>query len=173
MSKKTTEPQILLDADVIRHFLKGGRILDLPKIFPNRFAIIDVVRDELIRSHSLKTPIENFLNFSKIEIIAFPTGNLEILKEYAGLKKRFGDGESACMAVAKFDKKYIASSNLKDIKQYCDENAIIYFTTMDLLCIAVENGVLSLVDCNEFIKMVKDAGSRLPTNTIEEFIKTR
>lgn len=171
MTKKTTDPQILLDADVIRHFLKSDRIFDLPKIFPDRFVILDVVRNELIRSQSLKKTVENFLEFNNIVVLPFPTGKTDILREYAILKKKFGDGESACMAVAKFDKKYIASSNLKDIKHYCNDNAIIYFTTMDLLCIALEKNIFSNQDCNEFIKKVKEKGSKLPCNTIEEFLK--
>lgn len=168
MNKKTTDPQILLDADVIRHFLNGGRIFDLPKIFPNQFVILDIVKDELIRSKSLKQSVENFLDYSKIEIVSFPS-KLEIIKEYAQLKQQFGEGESACMAVARFEKKYIASSNLKDIKAYCKTYAIIYYTTMDLLCIAMEKKILTNEDCNEFIKKVKEKGSKLPCDTIEEF----
>ena len=39
----TDEPKILLDCDVVIHFIKGGKIMELPTIFPGRFAMLDKV----------------------------------------------------------------------------------------------------------------------------------
>lgn len=45
MTKKINpQPRILLDCDVIIHFTKAGKQLLLPKIFPNRFVILDKVK---------------------------------------------------------------------------------------------------------------------------------
>jgi hypothetical protein len=35
--EKNGEPKILLDCDVVIHFIKGGEILELATIFPGRF----------------------------------------------------------------------------------------------------------------------------------------
>lgn len=168
MSKQLSEPLILLDADVVRHFVNGNRILELQKIYPKRFVMLEKVKDELCRSKNLETIIDNFISMTSLPIMAFPK-DITIVKEYAFLKKQFGDGESACMAVAKFQKQYIASSNLKDIKAYCETNQIVYLTTMDILVDALEKNILSEVDCNLFITDVKSKGSKLPVNTMAEY----
>jgi hypothetical protein len=66
---------------------------------------------------------------------------MEIIIEYAYLNREFGIGESACMAVAKHQKKFIASSNLKDISKFCDANNITYLTTMDILKQAMDSAI--------------------------------
>lgn len=124
MTQNSVEDKILLDSDVIRHFLNGSQIQKLPSILPNRLVILDVVKRELCRSKRLITPVTNFISFFKIEELTFPK-EIEIIKEYADLtSKGFGDGESACMAVAKYEGYHIASSNLRDIEEYCQKNAL-------------------------------------------------
>jgi hypothetical protein len=91
--------------------------------------------------------------------------------EYARLIKFFGKGESACMAYCRFNKEILASSNLKDITKYCEENGIVYLTTMDFLAEALRTKQLTEQECNDFIKNVKAAGSKLPVNSIDEYIK--
>lgn len=171
MEEENNDKQILLDADVVRHFYKGGLILQLPNICKGKLAILDIVKNEICRSKHLEQPISNFLSFSKIPILPFPAGG-EILKEYTRLRREgLGEGESACMAYARFNSKTIASSNLKDIKSYCAEHKIQYLTTMDILVIGLENKILTVDECNQFIAEVKAKNSKLPTNTIEEYIQ--
>ncbi|MEN6464470.1 MAG: hypothetical protein ABFD62_04745 [Syntrophaceae bacterium] len=164
------KPKILLDSDVIRHFLKGSRILDLPKIYPEQLALLDIVKSELCRSRQLQIPVNNFLSMCKIEQISFPTHNMEIMREYAALRKRFGDGESACMALARFESHFIASSNLIDISAYCEQHGIVYLTTMDVLVEGLNKGIMTEGDCDAFIKRVKEKGSKLPVDSIREYM---
>ncbi|MGE0567692.1 MAG: hypothetical protein AB7O73_07060 [Bacteroidia bacterium] len=171
MSKKN-EPNILLDADVVRHFLNGNRIHQLSAIFPNRFVMLDKVKNELCRSKGLVTPVTNFLSMFKIPVIPFPVKS-EIIKEYAMLMKKFGEGESACMAVARFENEFIASSNLKDIKAYCTQHGIVYYTTMDLLVEAMSKNIMTEAECDQFINDVKTKGSKLPCNTMKEYAKMK
>lgn len=102
----------------------------------------------------------------------FPDDNYEIVKEYAWIKSVMfkGDGESACLAVARYKHKILASSNLKDVKRYCENHSIDYLTTMDFLCEAMQKGVFTEADCNTFIQTVKASGSKLPVNKMSEFI---
>jgi hypothetical protein len=100
----------------------------------------------------------------------FPEDNMEIKKEYAFLKKSLkGDGESACMAVARYTDNIIASSNLKDIAEYCKMHHVDYLTTMDCLCKALKRGIFSLKRCDEFIFKVLKAGSKLPVKRMQDF----
>ncbi|WP_316765876.1 hypothetical protein [Pedobacter frigiditerrae] len=83
---------------------------------------------------------------------------MAIIIEYAYLRKEFGDGESACMAVAKHQNKFIASSNLKDISKFSQTHGITYLTTMYILEQAYLDGILSQTACNQFITDVLDKG---------------
>jgi predicted nucleic acid-binding protein len=163
MTKKSSEPKILLDCDVIIHFIKAGKQLLLPKIYPGRFVILDKIVDELMARPSNRIPVGNFIAYTKIEVIAMPK-SFEIIKEYALLKKTKGSGEAACMAVARHTKDYIASSNLKDIRIYCEQHDIVYLTTMDILLEAYQLGIMSEVECDTFIQEVKAKDSILIYN---------
>ena len=77
------------------------------------------------------------------------------------------------MAVAKYQKQFIASSNLKDISAFCKANGITYLTTMDILLHAFINKMFSKKECDEFISNVKAKGSVLPCNTLDEFVKMK
>ena len=83
-------------------------------------------------------------------------------KEYALLVKRFGKGESACMAYCKYTNNVVGSSNLRDIKDYCTQNNITYLTTCDFLYYAWKRQKMNIEEINNFINTVKDRGSKLP-----------
>lgn len=142
--------------------------MKLTAIFPDRLVMLDKVKQELVKRKSEALGIENFLNWCKIPIELMPK-DAEILKEYAILKKLRGEGESACMAVARFRKEYIASSNISDIKSYCITHGIVYYTTLDVLEVAITNGVMTEAECNKFITEVKQKGSKLPCNSMAEY----
>ena len=156
---------ILIDADVVSHFISAGREELLSKIFPgNQILLLDKVYDELARFRKRQPVIDRLVREGVLTLMAFPEDNMEIKKEYAYIKKSLfkGDGESACMAVARNNNNIIASSNLRDIRQYCQLHFIDFLATMDFLCAALRNNFLSVEECDEFIKKVIDCGSKLP-----------
>lgn len=53
MKSNADETKILIDADVIRHFIAGGKLQDIVKVFPDRIVLVDAVRDELFRSRKI------------------------------------------------------------------------------------------------------------------------
>lgn len=162
------ELHIILDADVIIHFCKGRLIGQLPYIFPNKLLIPDIVYTEaLSRNHQVE--VQNLLNFKLAEEFSIKS-NLNIFKEYIRLTKSgLGKGESACMAYCRYTKDAIGSSNIKDIKDYCNEHQIQYLTTMDFINAAFEKEILTEAECDEFIYDVKSKGSKLPCSTIKEY----
>lgn len=162
---------ILIDADVVSHFITGGEIHNLMHIFPIPIKILDKVYAELERFKKRKTEVENLVTQKILEIIPFPEEDEEIKKEYFNIKKlQFkGDGESACMAVAKFQKHILASSNLKDTQHYCRLHGIDYLTTMDFLCEALRIGMFSEERCDRFISAVLTAKSKLPVVKMKDY----
>lgn len=152
--------RIVLDADVIIHFSKGGLLSLLPQIFPEyEYIVLDKVYNELTSvKNQLDNQIQFFGNITKVEF----TPTAEIMREYAVLKSKFGDGESACMAYCRYTANIIGSSNLRDIKNYCTDYGITYLTTLDFLYYAWHRGLLTEKDCEDFIQDVTSKGSRLP-----------
>ena len=122
-----SERIILIDADVVSHFITGGAIMHLPSIFPNKIKVLDKVYAELERFPGKKKQVDNLINFKLIDLMTFPEENFEIKKEYLHIKKIMfkGDGEAACLAVVKHSKDILASSNLKDIASYCKMYSIL------------------------------------------------
>ena len=152
--------KIVLDADVIIHFSKGGLLSVLPQIFPEyEYVVLDKVYDEL---RTVKAQLDNqMLYFGNIKKVEFAPG-LEMMREYALLKNTFGDGESACMAYCRYTEDIIGSSNLRDIKNYCQLHEIVYLTTLDFLYYAWRRNLIGEKDCLAFVKEVTSKGSRLP-----------
>lgn len=151
--------KIVLDADVLIHFAKAGCLSVLPSILPEyEYIVLSVVYDEV---KSIQQQIDRQIEFLKnIRKVQFePTG--EMRREYAMLTSRFGRGESACMAYCRFTDDVIGSSNLKDIKDYCNSNDIKYLTTLDFLHYAYCRQILTKEQCDEFIKTVREKGSKL------------
>ena len=152
--------KIILDADVLIHFSKAGKLSLLPTILPEYdYVILSAVYDETI---SIRTQIDNQIMFLKnMTLLPFaPTGQMRL--EYAKLRSKYGKGESACMAFCRFTHNVIGSSNLRDIKDYCAAQKITYLTTLDFLYYAFVRGIMKKVECNDFIRDVNANGSKLP-----------
>ena len=145
--------QIVLDSDVIIHFIKGNCLSILPKILPQyKYVILSIVYDrELSRDSSTKAQIDNQIRL---------------------LKKTKGTGESACLAYCKFHNNVLASSNLKDTKEYCRTENITYLTTLDFLWYAKKNKVMTEKECNDFIQTVISKNSILPNISITIYTPT-
>lgn len=170
----TTNRTRLADADVVSHFVTAGEELMLNKIFPGHpVCILDKVHRELQqwRSAEMCTRVSILLSKKIIRLMDFPDDNAEIVKEYAWIKSMLfkGDGEAACLAVARYLQNIVASSNLRDIKSYCNTHQIDYLTTMDFLCHALKNGVFTRERCNVFISKVLAASSKLPVKSMSQY----
>ena len=167
---KSVKTQIVLDADVVIHFAKGGLLSLLPSIFPDyEYVLLEKVYEEL---KDIRTQIDNQMALLKnITLLPFaPHG--EMLREYAMLRSRFnfGKGESACMAYCLFTHNVIGSSNLRDIRAYCEEKKITYLTTMDFLWYAWRKQMLTPAEISTFINEVRQKGSKLPEVDIEKYV---
>lgn len=153
--------KIVLDADVIIHFSKGNRLTLLAQIFPNYdYVVLSTVYNEVLPP--IRLELDNNINLlRKISLVNFcHTG--EMMREYALLTRTFGKGESACMSYCKFNNDVIGSSNLKDIREYCNTNNITYLTTIDFLYYAIKKQLMTIEEANEFVNKVTSKGSKLP-----------
>ena len=157
--------KILLDADVIIHFIKGDLSGKLHEIFENKLYLIDIVFDEVFKSPSQRTIVERMISIRFIEEIKLDESGNDVKMEYYRLTGprggNLGKGESAVLSYCRFNNDVVASSNISDIKNYCEQHSITYLTTMDFLAEAFKNRLFSEHECDEFIQTVKRRGSKL------------
>jgi predicted nucleic acid-binding protein len=171
MKTEKHEKLILIDADVIIHLFKAERLTILKELFEGRIYVLDYVLEELKSMAPFQLGI--ILGLKILQEMKFPTNRMEVLLEYNKLKKTMGKGESACMAICRYQKDILASSNLKDIKPYCEEHQIEYLTTLDILAIAYLKKKMTVAEVDHCIYQIKSKQSRLPRyDKIEDFIKT-
>jgi hypothetical protein len=163
---------ILLDADIVIHFFRADRISLLKELFPERLAMLDIVKNELFNNRTIQKVTENLFTFKVVEEIQFPTGNKEIMLEFKRITSdpKMGKGESACMALCRFQQHIIASSNTRDIKPYCEEYKLSYLTTLDILSIAVIKNKLTLVEGQKCIDMILANNSKLKSDNLQKYM---
>ena len=135
-------------------------------------SVLSVVRNEL--RQGTRVEIDNQIKYLKnITLIDYnPVGGER--KEFARLISSsglcLGRGESACMAYARFHNHVVGSSNLRDIKEYCNQYGIQYLTTWDFLYYAYRKSYMTKSDIEEFVSKVRAAGSILPDQDIEAYV---
>ena len=141
-------------------------------IFPEyEYLILDIVYNQVTVNRTSKTQIDNTLQFlnNRLSLIKFnPTGDSRL--EYAKLISTLGRGESACMVYCRDNADVLGSSNLRDIKEYCEKNRITYLTTLDFLYYAYARKKMTKQECRQFIEDVNNKGSRLPAVDIESYV---
>ncbi len=162
---------ILLDADVIIHFLHAEKFTLLNELYPNRLRTLDIVVTELNANRTIGPFVPNLFRFGGLEEIQFPTAtNQAMFAEFLSLKSTIdGKGERACLSYCRHNNHIIASSNTKDIVPYCTTNSIAYLTTLDLFCIAIHREHLTRSEVNALLQTIKSRGSRLKCFDIEEY----
>ena len=167
----TAKTKIILDSDVVIHFIKGEHLCDLPNIFPQyQYVILDIVfKNELAKNNQTKTQLQNHIHLLKSISIETWSPDYEMMKEFSLLNQRFGIGESACLVYCKYNHDVLASSNLHDIKAYCEKHQITYLTTMDFLYHAIKKKIMTEKECDKFITSVLAGGSKLPVKCMRDF----
>ena len=174
MAEKKTK--IVLDADVINHFVRGGQLSLLPQILPEfQFIVLDIVKKEL--PALILSELDKIINREKsIKEVIFGATSME-RKEYFRLTAtngmHLGRGESACMVYCRYNNDVVGSSNTKDVTQYCNEHGITFLTTNDFLFFAIQRGIMTKEEAERFIKKVINLGSNPPIVDFSKYVCTK
>ena len=152
---KSTPKIILLDCDVISHFIASNALNDLPQILaPHQCVVLDNVYSEVAARPMRLAFLNAIITTGQIQKMAFPE-DIEINKEFARIKSKsplIGEGERACMAVARHSEDIVASSNFRDVAPYCNTYSILYLGTLDILSVAAAKDIYSEQQCDDFIQ---------------------
>lgn len=176
MAVQGKKTKIVLDADVIIHFAKGGKLDMLPGILLEfQFMVLDVVKKEipvLIMSMLQKCIAQDKTIME--EVFGKSAGEM---KEFARLISKdglaLGRGESACMVYCLYHHDVVGSSNTKDVTTYCDEKGITYLTTCDFLYYAIKRGLMTKAEADAFIAVVRRRGSFPPIVDFDTYVCTK
>ena len=168
--KKT---KVVLDADVINHFSRAGRLSLLPNILPEfQFIVLDIVKTEL--PILILADLDKVINQEKTiaEEVFGATGGEK--KEYFRLTAtsgpHLGKGESACMVYCRYHNDVVGSSNTKDITDYCTQYGITFLTTNDFLFYAIQRSLITKEEAVAFIQNVRSMGSYPPIVDFDKYI---
>ena len=176
MAGQGKKTKIVLDADVIILFAKGGKLDMLPKILPEyQFMVLDVVKKEL--PLLIMSVLQKAISQDKTvveEVFGKTAGEA---KEYARLISKdglaLGRGESACMVYCLYHHDVVGSSNTKDVTAYCEEKGITYLTTCDFLYYAIQRGLMTKAEADAFIAEVRSMGSFPPVVDFDTYVCTK
>ncbi|MDD4639477.1 MAG: hypothetical protein PHT63_06965, partial [Bacteroidales bacterium] len=86
------------------------------------------------------------------------------------LENKYGYGESLCLVYCKYNHNVIASSNVKHIINFCVQNDIVYITTEDMLYKALQKGLMTFDECEEFIRTLIKQDSYLSIRSMDEYV---
>lgn len=148
-----TEP-LFFDTDCISAFLWVDNESILSKIFPGRIVIPQEVYNEL--SHpsvnhikSLRAQVDLLLQAgdASIENITVGTDTYNLYRKLTRFPdpghKVIGNGEAACISLAKEKQGILASNNLRDISVYVTEYGLSHLTTGDIMKMSLDAGYIN------------------------------
>ena len=169
---------ILLDADILSHFIAAGEQNLIKKIFAGQYLLLpDQVYLEASRcpwDPGRKRTLDQWILDNRVLLIQFPADvSSPVADEYFRLKAenpRLGKGERACMAIAKYHHDIIASSNFRDIAPYCRLNSITYLGMLDILWIAIQNAIIDETRADRIIDIaLMMDNARFPVHCMEAY----
>lgn len=79
-----------------------------------------------------------------------------------------GKGEGAAIALAYTEGGILASNNLRDVARYVEEYGIEHYTSLRILIMAEEQGLLSNLECESIWRAMKQNGIKLPEGNYED-----
>lgn len=173
MAVQGKKTKVVLDADVIIHFAKGGKLEMLPKILPEyQFMVLDVVKKEI--PILILSVLQKCISQDKTIVEEVFGNSAGEIKEFARLiakdGKALGRGESACMVYCLYHHDVVGSSNTKDVTAYCEEKGITYLTTCDFLYYAIKRGMMTKEEADMFIREVRSMGSFPPIVDFDKYV---
>ncbi len=166
--------KVFFDTDCISSFFKVGERNIIEDLFNARIVFPEEVYEEL------SNPKVPYLKKQADELIENGTATIEAImvgsNAYIIFRKlthpfnnpMIGKGEGAAIALAYTKNGILASNNLKDVARYVKEYNLEHYTSLNILVMAEEKGLLSDLECESIWREMKMKGIRLPEGTYAE-----
>lgn len=140
-------PPLVADSGIIIRFGLTNQINILRDLYSGNIILPTDVITELITNHNLDSIIRNELKQGWIEEFHINyIDHPQICYTYANLKRKFGSGESAVMAIAKENSWTVGSDDMRATKKFCKRYSIPLMGSLGILYDAFKQ---SIIDANQ------------------------
>lgn len=140
-------PPLVADSGIIIRYGLTNKIDILKSLYSGNIIVPTEVITELITNHNLDAVIKSALTQGWIEEYQINyVDHPQICYTFADLKKRYGTGESAVMAIAKENSWTVGSDDMKAARKYCEKNSIPLMGSLGILFDAYDQ---KIIDENE------------------------
>lgn len=160
--------KVFFDTDCISSFFRIDQRNIIEELFDARIVFPEEVYEELSnpRVPHLKAQADIMLRNGTATKEAIVVGSSEyiIFKKLTDPLNRpmIGRGEGAAIALAYTKGGILASNNMRDVARYVKEYNLEHYTTLNILMLAEEKGVLLEEECISIWRAMKHNGIRLP-----------
>jgi predicted nucleic acid-binding protein len=174
-----TKP-IFFDTDCLSAFLWTNKQEILVKLYPGRLKIPEQVYTELSAPgvERLRKQMDILLNRKKFEEVKMPDGSAasdlyyEMLQHRPG-HKLMGNGEAACIALARTADGTVASNNFSDIAYYIDKYDLQHLATGDILVEALDGRLITINEGEEVWTKMLHYGRAMFAATFSDYLRDK
>lgn len=175
-----TEP-VFFDTDCLSSFLTMHEEDVLVELYTNRIRVPAVVRRELSPPWrpDLRDAIDGFLNSGKATLQDIDVGSEahDLFRQLTNLSspgvKALGNGEAACLVLARANEGVIASNNLRDVMSRVREYHLRLATTGIIIYEAVGRQILTRGQAVIVWEQMVDRGFQLGALTYDDYIRKK
>ncbi|GIO33276.1 DNA-binding protein [Paenibacillus albilobatus] len=165
-------PPLVVDNTVISVYGKSNQFTLLESLYAGNIIIPTEVITEAIVIPSLEAQIKRalgngWLQEHRINYVDHPNQ----LKNFARLRKRFGDGESAVMAIAKDQNCTVGSDDLRATHKYCRTNSIPMLGSLGILYDSYDRDHIDEQEGQAILTDMLSKGYRCPVKKFNEILE--
>lgn len=134
----------VIDTNVFSNFALTGSVQIIKTLYAHRLYIPTIVIAECVSKSTLYFYVNQALQ--EEWMLEYPISlaqTPEEFLEYAKLRKRYHEGESAVLAIAKVRGFAVISDNMKDVHRFCKENNLKLKGTLGILFEAYKHQLIT------------------------------
>lgn len=162
----------VIDTNVFSNFALTGNVQIIKTMYAHRLYIPTIVIAECVSRTALYFYVNQALQEGWIQeySISLAKNPAEFL-EYAKLRKRYHEGESAVLAIAKVNGFVVISDDMKDVQRFCKENNLKLKGTLGILFEAYNRKLITQSEGDKILNnMIVKNNYICPVKTMKEII---
>lgn len=162
-------PPLILDCDTLSHLAWGNRVDIVQDLYRGQMIILPEVIEELKRLEFIYRRVEPLITSGdlRLDLLNILEREGEEFNRLYGTGK-YGRGEAACMAYARFRQGTLGSNNMRDVKRYCSEFGIPIRGICGILYFSHEKGYISTDEASQLWMHMLSKKRKLPVASYNE-----
>lgn len=163
------------DTDCLSAFLWVRKECILAKLYAGKIILPSQVYGELQKVPHLLARVDALKTGGSLRVESMAAGSVEY-EDYLKMTKKpengvrvIGRGEAAGIAMARRRGGILASNNMRDISFYVNKYKIPHITAGDILCEAMDAGIISEAEGNTIWSDMIHRRRKLPTATFSDY----